>query len=194
MLNSEFQCGGGNGCWGRAYTYTNQDLVNRAAVTASTLSAFGAYGPGAYAGPYGNISSAAVAGPAGVYSPPVQLRLFDPAFKSPLVHYAALPYAPSLVSVASPVRYASGAGAAAAAVGADLAVQGGVGAAVAAGTLANAVIPGASANPCGSCTAAFSQLPPTGYEAWRGLIERNNLPYQDLFGAGYLQGVGARRF
>jgi hypothetical protein len=110
----------------------------------------------------------------------VQVRLFEPAFQSPLVHYAMMPYAPSVVSVVSPFLNAP---VAAAAAGAELAAAGGLAAAVAARPM-----PGYNFNACGTCGTATSQLPPNGFEAWRGLVERNNQPYQDLFGAGYLQG------
>lgn len=49
-----------------------------------------------------------------------------------------------------------------------------------------------TANDCGCCRTPFSVMPPSGFQAWRPLIERVNAPYSALLGCknGYGGGCG----
>jgi hypothetical protein len=162
MINSEVQCNT-NGCW------YNPIGLKDAGVSRATMTAFST--------PNNNFGAAS-ASPQ-LQTPPVQIRLFEPAFYSPQPHYSVLPYTPTTVSVVSPV-YNN--------------VTQGEAVASAAATAAGRPYSGYAVNACGPCGTATSQLPPTGFEAWRGVIDRNNLPYEDVFGAGLLQGPARLRF
>ena len=123
-----------------------QRVWDRASSTASTLSGL----------PAGSLD------PSGTYLPPAQVRLFDPAFFTPEPHFAVLPYAPSAISVMSPVLQPPGAFPVPP-LGPDA---------------YNYPLPpvGLRAGQCRRCTASFSPLPPSGFRAWEGVIRQNNLP------------------
>jgi hypothetical protein len=131
----------------------------------------------AFAAPNDNFGAAS-ASPQ-LQTPPVQIRLFEPAFFTTQQHYQVLPYTATTVSITSPV-YSN--------------VSQGQTVAAAAANAAGRPYSGYAYNACGPCGTATSQLPPTGFEAWRGVIDRNNLPYEDVFGAGLLQGPARLRF